>query len=978
MFVTRTRLQRSLATKKLEQIFFLLIFLLGTIFICFSMKMMYSTIENSSATQTDFTSASVHTLDSKTKQMVNTELQQFTEGFLAQGVNGDPTIQYFIQNPTTSFGFGASLVKMLVKGTSGSDGNEISLTFPNSNQVLPEVKNPMTSKATYFIESNVAQTKQEYATIVYKNLYNHIDLEYTIQNGELKYNFYVYPGGNPANIMLQWHGPISIQQIETGMKITITTDQGSKSFLDNKPLVYQDGKNVATAFDFKSISSSIYGFSSLHYDSQKLLVIDPAILLYSTYLGGSGYDEGTAIALDNNGNVYVTGTTSSSSFPTVNAYSSSYKGNDDAFVLKFTSGSSIVYSTFIGGTSYDSASGIAVDNNGNAYISGTTLSNDFPTSSAYDTSYNGHYDTFALKLSSTGSSLAYSTYVGGATGDDFATGVAIDNNGNAYVTGYTNSTDFPTLSAYSSSYKGGLYDSFVYKLSSAGNTLVYSTYVGGSGEDYATGIAVDIGGNAYVSGYTNSTDFPTVSAFSSTYGGGLADGFVFKLTSSGTGLAYATFIGGMYEDYCNAIAVDSIGYAYITGSTNSTNFPLTNAYDNTFNGVMDVFVVKISPIGVNAVFSTFFGGSDDDQGFGIAFDSNYNVYVTGYSFSTNFPTTNSYSNILHGNADIFVFELSSTGTNLIYSTLVGGTHGDIGNGIVVDKNRNAYVTGIAFSPDFPTTVNAFDTTFNGGIDSFIIKLTNQPTANLTVSQVSVFQPNNSKLLELSWNQPSFTSFFGNYNIYRRTSTSNYTLLGTSDVPLFTDNSIALGITYYYKILPVFSFGVGFNSTEINGILPTIPSSPSLTVTAGNRSVYLNWTAPVNDGGSPITKYEVLRGTISGQYSFVGYTKGSTFNDTNIPGGIEYFYVVAAFNAVGEGNLSLEKTVTPFGPTSLVQTVTQTVSQTITQTTTLTSEVSNTGTTSSSTPKNSPGFEVISFLVTLFGAGTLIVMRKRKR
>jgi hypothetical protein len=327
-------------------------------------------------------------------------------------------------------------------------------------------------------------------------------------------------------------------------------------------------------------------------------------LVYSTYLGGSNTDSGAGIAVDSSGNAYVTGETSSTDFPTANPLQATYEGNGDAFVAKLNpAGSALVYSTYLGGSGGDQGNGIAVDSSSNAYVTGLTDSSDFPTVNplqATDHAYP-YSNAFVAKLNAAGSALVYSTYLGGS-GEDYdsgGVGIAVDSSGDAYVTGGTTSTDFPTANPLQATYGGGLYDAFVAKLNAAGSALVYSTYLGGSGEDYGVGITVDSSGNAYVTGETESTDFPTVNALQATCGDcglNIRAPFVAKLNAAGSALVYSTYLGGGAPGIGGSgIAVDSSGNAYVTGCS-STGFPTVNPLQATYGGgLADAFVAKISP-----------------------------------------------------------------------------------------------------------------------------------------------------------------------------------------------------------------------------------------------------------------------------------------------------------------------------------------------------------------------------------------------
>ncbi len=324
--------------------------------------------------------------------------------------------------------------------------------------------------------------------------------------------------------------------------------------------------------------------------------------------------------------------------------------------------------------------------------------------------------------------LSYSTYLGGG-GSENGQGIAVDSSGNAYVTGNTDSTNFPGTPLQSTF--GGETDTFVTKLNAAGDALVYSTYLGGSSADSGFGIAVDSAGNAYVAGRTSSADFPTANAIQPDFGGGIFDAFVTKLNAAGDGLVYSTFLGGSTADRGFGIAVDSAGNAYVTGDTTSADFPTANAFQSGFGGVQDAFVTKLNAAGDGLVYSTYLGGGDVDEGFGIAVDADGNAYITGKTQSRNFPTTEgAFDERYNRGGDAFVTKLNDAGSALVYSTYLGGSGSDIGQGIAVHSSGNAYVTGRTDSTKFPTA-NAIQPDLSGLDDVFVTKLdpTNEPSKN---------------------------------------------------------------------------------------------------------------------------------------------------------------------------------------------------------------------------------------------------------
>jgi hypothetical protein len=488
-----------------------------------------------------------------------------------------------------------------------------------------------------------------------------------------------------------------------------------------KPLVYQRSKGETErhliAGSYTVNGRHEVGFEVASYDKSKALIIDP-VLRYSTYLGGSSYDVGTGIAADAKGNAYVTGNTYSTDFPTENPLAGTLASNDDVFVTKLNgAGNELVYSTYLGGNGYDAGYGIAVDAAGNAYVTGSTTSTNFPTANPFQSTFGGDNDAFVTKLNAAGNALTYSTYLGGSNADA-GSGIAVDTGGDAYVTGYTYSTNFPTANPYQATL-GGVENAFVTKLNTEGSGLVYSTYLGGSSYDVGNGIAADANGNAYVTGYTYSTDFPTVNPYQAALAG-VYDAFVTKLDGVGNAAFYSTYLGGSNGDGGVGIAVDTGGNAYVTGYTYSTNFPTKNPFQSALGGVDDAFVTKLNAAGNALTYSTYLGGSSNDAGYGIAVDSGGNAYVTGFTYSTNFPTANPYQATFGGVEDAFVTKLNAAGSALTYSTYLGGSNYDAGRGIAVSAG-NAYVTGNTYSTDFPTK-DPFQVSYGGSEDAFVAKI----------------------------------------------------------------------------------------------------------------------------------------------------------------------------------------------------------------------------------------------------------------
>jgi len=607
-----------------------------------------------------------------------------------------------------------------------------------------------------------------YSRLVYRDLWPGIDLAYYGTVDRLKYEFIVHPGADPAQIRLAYRGATGVTVNAAG-QLEVETPIGG--FRDDSPVAYQemDGRRVGVPVEYalspfdplpvysraESDDSTLYTFHLGPYDRSHALVLDPAVLVYCGYIGGSDWDYGRGIAVDGAGNAYVVGWTESSEaegFPVTVGPDLTFSGiyNSDAFVAKVNAaGTGLVYAGYIGGSDWDYGRGIAVDGAGNAYVVGWTESSEaegFPVTVGPDLTFKGIYgrDAYVAKVNAAGTGLVYAGYIGGSD-LDYGYGIAVDGAGNAYVVGTTYSSEaegFPVAVGPDLTYNGaGVLgsDAFVAKVNAAGTGLVYAGYIGGSDEDNGYGIAVDGAGNAYVVGYTYSSEakgFPVTVGPDLTHNGGDSDAFVAEVNAAGTGLVYCGYIGGSYWDNGYGIAVDGAGSAYVVGSIESSEaegFPLTVGPDLTHNGDLDAFVAKVSAAGTALAYCSYIGGSGDDYGTGIAVDGAGNAYVVGGTESTEaggFPVTVGPDLTYNGASDAFVAKVNAGGTGLVYAGYIGGSHEDYGYGIAVDGAGNAYVVGRTYFSEaegFPVTVGP-DLTHSGCDDAFVAKVHADGTA----------------------------------------------------------------------------------------------------------------------------------------------------------------------------------------------------------------------------------------------------------
>ncbi|MFX0204651.1 MAG: SBBP repeat-containing protein [Candidatus Hodarchaeota archaeon] len=657
----------------------------------------------------------------------------------------DPKILYYYSNSEMNVGFGISKITFVSASQNDISGNSFSLTFPEAARITPKGITKKSHPSNFYYGNFHFTNIPSWDEVWYYDLYPQIDLRYYMTTEGLKYEFIVRPGGNPAQIIMKVNGMVILEvQPQT---VTMRTSNAVQSvvFQDRQLCVFQADKTPITAqFIPKNPLSQSYGFNLGNYDPNQLLIIDPLWKHFITYLGGSGSDYANAIAIDNNGNSYITGTTTSSNFPTHNAYNNTFSGETDAFVTVLNAtGTGFMYSTYLGGSHFDNGKAIALDTDGNCYITGVTSSDNFPTYNAINDTRLGGTVAFVTKLNTTGN-IVFSTYWGGSWADE-GWGIAVDTDGNCYITGLTYSPDFPTVNAFNDTLSADS-DVYVTKLNATGTGLVYSTYLGGNDYEWAYGITVDINDNCYITGKTESSDFPTANAYQSLGGGLNPDSFVTKLNATGTGLVFSTYLGGSEYEEGYGIALNSDENCYVTGFTSSTDFPTLNAYNDTYNGGGDVYVTKFNMTG-NVVFSTFLGGSGFEYDSKIVVDSAGNSYITGYTRSDDFPTYKAYQSNRTGSDEVFLTKMNATGTGLMFSTYLGGSNDDEGNGIAIDTTGNVFIAGTTDSSNFPT-YKAQQPTYGGGTnDGFVAKLSaisddvSPMISSVTQSPASVNIPN---------------------------------------------------------------------------------------------------------------------------------------------------------------------------------------------------------------------------------------------
>ena len=555
-----------------------------------------------------------------------------------------------------------------------------------------------------------------YGDVLINNIYDNINIKYYFDGNSIRYDYIVKPGADLSKLKIKFEGQESLS-INNAGELVIKTSLGDVT--NGELFSYQVVNKIKNEVScgFIQNQDGTISLNAKDYDKSKELIIDP--LVYSTFLGGNFGEWIYSVKTDIYGFAYVTGNTRSSAFPTtVGAYSTTYSDNfaGDVFVSKVNpSGSDLVYSTFIGvGSGYS----IAINDNGNAYVTGLA-GWPFPTTpGAYNVLSNGP-EVFITELSPAGDNLVFSTFIGVGHGNS----IAIDASGNSYVTGNATSADYPTtVGAIQSAYNGPSWmgsDAFVSKLNPDGTALIYSTYLGGTGYDQANGIAVDPAGNAFVAGWTQSSDFPTTAgSYRPTAVGsaGYADVFVSKINPTGTALVYSTYLGGTSEDEANSLALDAYGNAHVAGTTWSVDFPMTGGVIKNWvplGGYSHVFITKVNATGSDLLYSTYVTSTGADKCQALALDPAGNAYITGNTSWSDFPTTvGAYQTYIDGSGvDSYMAKINSTATGLYYSTFLGGNDYDLGSAITIDAAGNIFIAGSTGSVDFPTTAGAYQSVY---------------------------------------------------------------------------------------------------------------------------------------------------------------------------------------------------------------------------------------------------------------------------
>ncbi|MGA1793809.1 MAG: fibronectin type III domain-containing protein [Thermoplasmatota archaeon] len=879
---------------------------------------------------------------------------------------GDHSVDPFVENggqwdesisfaAMTSFGhvaFGDGFVLFDVKGghivddmkgplsfeDASIQGTIVRMDFLGTDPIEPRGEGLFPYRTNIFHGRDPSNWGTDLATfekVVYEDIYDGIDLIYDSTGPDMKYEFIVGPGADPSDIRFQLSGLDSLRTHDD--RIEMFTPSGANLVDGGLVSFYEGSSDEIVESSFVQFNDGSVGYRIEGRDPTKALVIDPVI--YSTYIGGGESEYDVDMVIDDTGACYLAGNTYSFDFPvTSGAYNTRLSGDQDGFVIKIKpDGSKPDYSTYIGGRTWDTIRSIDVDSSGNAYVAGYSDSVDFPTTKgAFNETLNGSMsDLVVFKLDPSGSRLLFSTFIGGNGSDVVENSgcIKIDDRGTIYVAGASWSSNFPLTDDAFDKYnnettgggpeRGGYVNGKVVlvKLDPSGSRLMYSTYIGGTDWDSASGLELDQYGMVYLMGSTSSYDFPVTKGAFDTSMDSWSSIFVLKFDIGRSSLVYSTFLGGMNYQVAYDLLVDDSGRAYVVGNTGSDDFPVAeDAYQIELNGWEDIFVTAFDPTGSSLYLSTFIGGGDSENGCGIDLDPEGNILITGATWSTDYPqVVVNKDDTNDRDPDMVITKLDPMATKIIYSTVVGGNSGmgypeDKGRIIYYSGERRVIVAGHSGSNDFPMSDNAWDNTMSDWSDIVLMDfdISLPPSAPEDFSLVR-----GDGFINVSWGVPlddGGRPVLG-YKIFRGLADDELKLLNTSKSELFyNDTDLEMGRTYYYMTCSFNLVGMSLPTTILSEKAACSPTPPQFfQVKNGNGWVKLSWETPVFDGAYSLEGYRLYKSADGGSPEIITLdTSKLEYYDTEVQNGVNYTYSVSTWNIIGESEHTAERWVIPKG------------------------------------------------------------------
>jgi len=872
-------------------------------------------------------------------------------GFITnEGQIRDSSVHYYLYHDDWIVQFRTSSVQY-ERIQSNNQNDVLTIQYPGAYSVVPSGVEILPHKINYFLGNSSFTGIDCYNSILFENIYEGVSLHYYLSEKGLKYDFLVNPGADPNKIRIQL---VEDYEITVEDEFVFVETTMGKELLDSEIVAIQDTNQLEAGFRKSSGFETCYQFLIPEFDSTKLLIIDPLVLSKSSYFGDSRFRDAYGVAYDQSDFIYIAGET----------YVQEYGRN--LFITKLDpSGTSIIYTTIIGGNENDYMNGIGVDSDGCAIVAGSTRSLDFPNINGTQ-GVRGGTDSFVIKVNQDGSSMIYSLLVCG-TDADVVHSMTTDTQGNPYVSGLTRSSDFPQVGGLDNGVGGQsyYYSAFAFKLNSSTLALVYSFVIGSNGYVEAKDIAVNKDGYAAIVGRVLGS-IPTTEGAVNQTSNGDNDAFVMRINPDGNSLNYSSYLGGSEQDEANAVAIDESGCVYVAGETFSIDFPTVNAFNATHSGSNDCFVTKFNSSGNSLLYSTLIGSPDWDNIFSIALDSNKNLIAIGCTGSEYFPLKEDYSSSIQGEDDVFCFKLNPSGNKLIFSTFIGGISWDTPFDVAISSTDSFIIVGSTHSLDFPM-IDALDTTFTLPSVFFCIfdyiDLAGPPFIT-PPDRLQYYEavPSSPLQWHLYDTYPSF------YLLYEDGSLlGNYTWVDQSHIVNVDINDLTIGV-YNYTI---HAFDTDRNST-ISSVLVSILELPPLLV-EGPRDLDIEPNTSGYNITWNISSFEPVNYTVFRNSTAItkGYTTQSTFV---LPlGGLSvgaYNFTIFVFNSQQE----CSDTVFAFVGQTTTNTTTTTTSTTSTTTeTTTTTTSSTTNDTISASPTSNPQAVLLSQAVTISSIIVILVV-----
>lgn len=836
--------------------------------------------------------------------------------FIVNQGQWDRDVRYLAETP---FGYSMVMENGFLLGFRYGENDLAVVKYEFLDSLEPKISglSQLPTKYNYFIGSDPTRWSagvSAFEEVCLEDLWEGIDLRLYSENSRLKYDFILHPGSDLQDIDIKIRGA-EILEFEEGY---LDLNMPGQIMISDGPLIsYQEEKSNTLHSSIVLRDENEFGFEVGDYDRSRELVIDPVIA--GNFIGGWGGEYLHDMVLDGKGHQFMTGHTTSTDFPvTPGAYQNYSKGRKEIFVCKADmNGTSLHYATYIGGYSDDEGGSIAVDDHGNAFVTGTTTSGTFPiTTGALDRYYNGtEEEGFLFKLDQNGENLSFSTYLGGSH-QDVPTSVIIANDGDVVVAGHTRSEDFNQTDGAYEPPLSGTKDGFITRITNDGSEYVYSFLFGGPSAEECYDLSELPDGSLVVCGNTTSPEFPmTSNSYDPNYHG-FDDVYLVRFSEDGTGILSSTFLGGDNQEFALSLDTDDEGSVYVTGHSFSLDFPTTEGcYQKNWSTAWDVYVAKFDNNLSSLIYSTFLGSGENEFASGVAVDRYGRAHVIGRTHSKYYPTTwGAFQEDVKGEGDIFMTILNKDASDLEYSTFVGGSGYDYATSVKMDDHRNVYLAGWTSSGNFPHKSSGYGPNILGFSDGFALCL----DLSLPPSEPYDLQGEKGEgHLNLTWNPPAMDYGLDilNYRVHKSIGdptgeARTYWLSGTET--FFNDTYVFIGQKYYYRVSAKTIAGFSNLSDTYAFYYFIEPSVPlNLELEYDGISIIAEWDPPSNNGGSKLMNYSIVKKWEGGQSSFLPEANETInlFVDDNITKGVTYTYSVSAWNGY-HWSESVEANITP--------------------------------------------------------------------